>query len=495
MLSMDYKGQVKVSSPYDSIIDEKKEYRVVTIRPIYDLIATKENPLKRVYTDLGRSEEDMLNDIKNKINIVVLNDSAGNYGYIPENHIEPADEQIGVRYQEKTLGINLGYFKTDYDFTLFRNELKEFVKDRLGVETKDKLLESSSVVYLPEDKSEEIESERRHNKSTNIYTRYDQTIERIKHLESMIIKLNGAAIKNIENDIIKNAENGMYLLNTDLKVSYLDKIDNIELDFSLKFGIEYLPNRYMIVTSNNILIDFEFSNSYIIIKNNIELSNEINSIYNTDSGICVFYKKDTDIKLDLYDYDLNLIKSETLVSDIEITNEALMINNFDNSFTIGFTDDDNKAYVNFVTVDNGDILTDVHKIVGLHVSETPLDDNCLFNFTLFDNYGLLIYKTFDKKIVVSNETSLSVDDDNFKPLYLKRNINLFKTVHQNIYNLISHEENKIRFDSMNEDNEILNTTYLENFTLDKSGIILTLDRSLLVLYKKTYKVLEIKKIY
>jgi len=497
MITLGYKGRLIGSSPYDTIINDRKEYEVVTIRPIKDLIASKENPLKRVYLDFNRNEDDMNEDIKNNIHIVVLNDNSGNYAYIPENFIKPYESQIGIKYQEQALVLNLGSFTLDYNFDSYINEIKELTKNKLGVIPKDKIIKTSSEFYLNETESDNLENNRYAIKTNdNLYTRYRKAINKIEELEKNIKKLNGSAIHNINDNLSENAANGNYLLNIGFDTRYINRVDNCNLDFSSKFGVEIKTNNYLLSTLDNELINFEIINDNIIIKNKLTLNKEINSVYNlTNDRFCIFSKEDTNIILSIYDYNFNLISEDTILEDINIIYEDIAIDNINNEIIIGFTDGDNKACVNFINIDDiSNITNDIHQISGLHVSDCPLEDKCVFSFTKHKEFGLIKYKDFYKKVKVSDSRNLSVNDDDFKSLHLNRNINMFKTIHEDIYNFISKYNDSIRFDSMNSDGDVLKTTYLENTLLEKSGIIKTIDRSLLILYKNNTR-LEIKKIY
>jgi hypothetical protein len=495
MISDKYRGRILASSPYDTIVDQNVVYTVEAIRTIGEMINSKQDPLQRVYLDVGRTEEDMLKDMSDFVRVVVLTNGSGNYGYIPETHVSPATEQGGNEYVEKTVGINLGIMSGSFNTELFTKELIAFVESTLGVTPKIKTFDSSSTILLNNTDTASLESERSSKRDASLYSRYKKCVDRNGLLEDKVKRLNNIASLTISEQLTKDIENSSYLPNLAMKESLLYSVSNSTMRPTNNIGVEYLTNKFAFVTENNLLVWFTFKYGELFIDKTIELDTDCTNytiIGTREGNIGVVYNKEDgddlsgDVYIDVYGIDYDLLTSTKLLSDVTLNNSVC--DHSDNKFTVGLSDD-KYAYCNIYTIsDAGDIFEQSFTIDGIGITSSYLDANVSFPIGIHGNKGALLYKDKIAEITVSGYVDSLSSDDVFVDVNTENTLYMFKSSQDECFDTIAVNDEDVTYESINTKGEVL-TSYNAIFD-GKVSHIKTLDRSFLTI--STYGEVSVK---
>jgi len=486
MIEIGKKYAFEAYSPYDSFISPNKAYLVVTKRPIFDLKNAGVDVFKEVYEAYGRTEEEYLNDINNNVYILTLTEDTVNNGYVPENMVTILDKSYsGLLYNEFLVGIKIGLFKSDFDFTNFQNELEEFVRSSLGVDAKIQISKSSSETYLSEETYTELENTRKSVSDNSIFSKYERYEDRIELLEDKIKRVNFALIVDAEDNIIPDAFDGNLLVNLIPEMTPIEHIMQSSFTFKNCLSFVYFNrNVYYTVESDNTIKQFKvFDGQVIDIKSFVtDEIQDASNIYvfpvETDR-LVVFYFIDSDLKYSLIDGNtLEEIKNDIVLSDIDLPRTYLPTYVTDNHFNIGFTDSDQvyrcKIAFDFET---DDVLIETDVISSITINDSPLDENCLFSLTVSELTGLIEYNGYCNNVDVS-EDGLLVGDNDFSDHYLGTGVITLRTFEKDRFVWIYNKDGFISIKTVDSQGE----TYGEILNSDvefNTNILQTFDNSLI----------------
>lgn len=188
-------GKFSLAVPFNNLLSDLEEYKVIAIRGIKELLS--DNPLDNIYTPVGLTIEDMEEDVKNDIPIVVLISTSEEYLYVPADKILTIPITSGAEYQEKVLSISLGLLPVKKDLSIITEIIEELIYDGLGVKSESKVIESSAKILLDNIKDKQLR-QLRENRVT--VTKSNRT----KYLETVaLLNKKNTLIKNLEQYILK----------------------------------------------------------------------------------------------------------------------------------------------------------------------------------------------------------------------------------------------------------------------------------------------------
>ncbi len=245
-------GSFNVSTPYNTIVNPLKEYKVESIRSIQEMVDAGENPLQTIYLDVNLTENDMKVDIKNKVKIVVLTDSANAYAYIPETKFLSAPDITGIRYQEKALAINIGLTLVEGELTTLMDDIKSLIQGRIGVISNVQEIDASAVMRIDKLTHNTLQQDRKTliNISPGYFYKYKACLEAKKALIEENKRLSCYVTSTLEETISERAALNRYAINvgSDLNMFKYRLASNLTLDNSL--GVELTPNEYVIYNND-----------------------------------------------------------------------------------------------------------------------------------------------------------------------------------------------------------------------------------------------------
>lgn len=144
------KGEFKFKSPVSEKVP-KMVYIVTSIRSIKELEDSIEKPLETIYAPIGLNKVHMEEDIKNKIDIIVLTDPTGvNYTYVPLDMISEAPKVDGVPYADRMLAVNLGKLPVDLDLSNVMDIIKDKILTITNMKVDVAVLNTSGVELVDE---------------------------------------------------------------------------------------------------------------------------------------------------------------------------------------------------------------------------------------------------------------------------------------------------------------------------------------------------------
>lgn len=153
-------GYFKLRSPFDSKMIEGERYTCKSLRKISDYLADRKDIFTNIYKNNGLSEEDFNRDQLNDTVIVGLQSGIGHWIYVPVNYIVSFPDINGVPYRGIGFMVALPPIPMDKDLDYVSEEIKNVVKDNLGVDAEINLVELSKPVLIPVEKHDEVQLER-----------------------------------------------------------------------------------------------------------------------------------------------------------------------------------------------------------------------------------------------------------------------------------------------------------------------------------------------
>ena len=191
------KGKFTFASPFDSLVDNNKEFTIHSIRSLLELQKNEDSPLETIYLPVGLTQADFNNDLTNNINIVVFTTDGCEFFYVPENRVLSLPQLNGVRYQEKILAIHLGNIPIDLDLTVVKDSVKSIVNDALGIDSKVEEVLASAVNIVDKQDHDIFMALLNNNKTV---TKSDKTL----YLETLaLLEEKQQLIDNLQ-EVIKN---------------------------------------------------------------------------------------------------------------------------------------------------------------------------------------------------------------------------------------------------------------------------------------------------
>ena len=181
------KGKFTFASPYDTILSQDQEYTVSGIRSIKDIEDSEEEPFRTIYEQVGLTENDFSNDVRNNIPIIILVTTGNLYISLPANRIITQPDITGIKYQEKILAISLGSLPVDYDTSMLEDIINSDVYAASGIESVCKIIPSSAV-HIMSKESHDLYIALINNRATvtkSYKTRYLETLELLNKMTTL----------------------------------------------------------------------------------------------------------------------------------------------------------------------------------------------------------------------------------------------------------------------------------------------------------------------
>lgn len=177
--SFETEGDFKVITDVD--------YTIISQKQISELINDGLDVLQLIYIDNGLTETEMLADVEAKAVICTLEDSAGNYTYVPSTRIKKMPKRNGISYISRAVVVNLGLLQTDEDLSSLRTDLIEVCKRRLGIVPDITVADTSVKIITMYEDSELIEAKRitlrnKHSDPAVIIAKKDEEIARLNEI-------------------------------------------------------------------------------------------------------------------------------------------------------------------------------------------------------------------------------------------------------------------------------------------------------------------------
>jgi len=494
-------GVFTLATPYDSIVSDIEEYTVESIRGLQEMVDAGENPLQVVYLDLGRTEEDMKDDINNEINIVVLVNSAGQYAYIPEDAFIKAPDVTGIQYQEKAIGISLGLLKADIDLESLKDDIAAYVKDTLGIVPEIKEVETSAIVRLNKNTRESLELEREALRKNNpsFRARFLMCEAEKEKLASEVNRLGCSLSNYLADDMKAIYDKNKYAIN--IEGTLVDNAQTIvsDLDIGKSKGVEFDINRYLVFDRTDSKLKLIYTNTYsvtvlkeVAFSSDVDLSYTDVNIYKTINGVIVYFWYAD--RLVTVGFNNNL--EETIqINASDLINENMSTPSQVRNDTVVFPYFDGSAIM---------IRYTTQRIDGtLSIANKQVSGGTVSG-VLANTVGQLAELKSNSFVIFKNDGCRLTKDDSDEYTYIDNNVRLettpnyryFMSLVPDRYVVTRERTDGIEVFIVDETNTIVSTIIQVPYQYDKTVIINTHDKSLLFINRENTEeqYLSIKKI-
>lgn len=187
------KGVFTFAAPFDRLTDKGIEYTCRGIRRLSEYLAANEDPETLVYKASGIQEQ-YATDLSEDRIIISLQSRKGHWVYVPEQYILKYPHGSGHRYRSVSLVFALPSIpeKTELDPVL--TEVGAYIKSRLGIDVKYKVVDTSMSTLVSDDKHIEISTKRFNDRTSDgVYLELEQLrsreaalLQRVTELETYI---------------------------------------------------------------------------------------------------------------------------------------------------------------------------------------------------------------------------------------------------------------------------------------------------------------------
>jgi len=174
------KGSFIVDPIFSNRVIANKEYTIVELRQLVELVKSRENVLNTVYISQGLTHDDYVDGIANGALIISLRSIDDVIVKIPSNYLLGVPAKQGIKYQNIGMSVDIGSMPFDFNFEWVRYEVEELFKKLIGAQVSTVKLENSPIFYL--DREEDIVL--RHDLKQTI-TNYPNPEDRILELETI----------------------------------------------------------------------------------------------------------------------------------------------------------------------------------------------------------------------------------------------------------------------------------------------------------------------
>lgn len=153
-------GYFNLAEPFNTLSLTFERYTVKAVRKLSDYLSNNEKPLDDIYKLAGLVQADYDADIAVDMAIVVLQSAKGHILSVPARYVLSYPIADGTIYRVSALSVMLPAMPIEKSYDLIKDEVRELIKDTLGVSCKVEVVEVSRPVMVPKEKHD-IEMQKR----------------------------------------------------------------------------------------------------------------------------------------------------------------------------------------------------------------------------------------------------------------------------------------------------------------------------------------------
>ena len=181
-------GTYNVNAPFNTMIIADKFCICQAVRSISDIVNQGVYVLTTLYLANTLTEVDYQKDLSEKVPIVTFKDELGNTFQLPGRYIKTVPYTTGYVYRTYLLGISLGDFEENYDFSPLMSDLSDYVENTLGVKPAITVVPVSARYHVTDENHQTIFSRR--NAMTLIKTTLNGRIAILtRQLQAALLKI------------------------------------------------------------------------------------------------------------------------------------------------------------------------------------------------------------------------------------------------------------------------------------------------------------------
>lgn len=144
-LSIGLRGYYEANGVFENVIKKKVNYTCETIESLRSMVENGLKPYEQIYIPVGLSRSVFDKDYNDNVVIIGLRLDNGTLTKLPDYYIQTMPDANGVLYNGRLIGIALNSMPISVSLDSLVEDLKDFVKTRMGVDCK-----VSQTAYTPD---------------------------------------------------------------------------------------------------------------------------------------------------------------------------------------------------------------------------------------------------------------------------------------------------------------------------------------------------------
>jgi len=153
-------GKFKLKPPLDNLLNDKIEYKVISIRSIKEMLEDNIDVYKDIYEKLGLDKTYYDQDLANDGSIVTLLSPEMEYIYIPSSFFLSIPDVTGVIFRKTFIVADLGLIPEDADIDYLIKDISDLITNAYGVLPTMSKKQLESKVLISYDDYDKFEKDR-----------------------------------------------------------------------------------------------------------------------------------------------------------------------------------------------------------------------------------------------------------------------------------------------------------------------------------------------
>ena len=158
MPNLNDRGKFNFKTPFDNLLNNDLVYTVMSIRTIPEIESNNIDVKQIIYLDQNMTEEDYINDLRNKTAIITLGRDSNKQAHVPINKIISIPKTTGHEYREQMVALSIGLLPANIDLSSLKTRLAAVVYDTLGITTTCESIVTSDTVVVGDDEHKSYET-------------------------------------------------------------------------------------------------------------------------------------------------------------------------------------------------------------------------------------------------------------------------------------------------------------------------------------------------
>jgi hypothetical protein len=188
-------GFFELSAPFDTKLLPGERYTCQAVRKISDYISNNEDVFATVYEANGLSSNEYDEDVVNDTFIISLQAAIGHWLYVPVRWVATFAITNGIPYRALVISAALPPLPATRDLSFLEQDIRNLIKDALGVDSITKLTETTRVSLISKEQHDLTQAARDLEASGRVTdrsrymeasTRLTQALLKITELETYI---------------------------------------------------------------------------------------------------------------------------------------------------------------------------------------------------------------------------------------------------------------------------------------------------------------------
>lgn len=181
-------GTFECAAPFDTVIHNDMLFTVTAIRSLNELITEGMKPFDTIYSFVGLSEVVYKQDLENDVPIIVLQNEATEFVYVPANKIKSIPKSTGVNVVDKVLTVKICGIPQNLDLVPLMTQIGQLTESVIGIKSNIEEHTTSAVRVISYDDAETARIVR-NNYANNNDSIFTQLKKKDSQLQDAILEI------------------------------------------------------------------------------------------------------------------------------------------------------------------------------------------------------------------------------------------------------------------------------------------------------------------